>query len=135
LYDGDKDIPSHMFILPMLTRRKLTEIKRKAIRRGVWFTELNKVERACIDITAKVVKRVQSILLAKALTAIVKKLLYAMESKVERRIREVGQKLAFKISQIAQVWGCRPASEWATDHKFSRYLAIIEMNTAEAQKI
>jgi len=123
-----------MLIRPLLTRTRLTKIKRKAIRHGVWFTTLNKIERACVDITTKVVKSVQSITLAKALTAIVKKLLCAMESKVERLIREVGQKLAFRISQIAQGWGCVSASRWATDPKFMRYLAIIRVNTAEEQK-
>ena len=135
MYDKGEDFLGCMSIRPLLTRRKLVEIKRKAIRRGVWFVALNKVERACINITSKVVKRVQSILLAKALTTIVKKLLYAMESKVERLIREVGQKLAFKISQTAQAWGHISAFKWARDPKFIRYLTIIKMNTTEAQKI
>jgi len=130
LYEKGEDFLSRMSIRPLLTRRKLAEIKKKAIRRGVWFKTLNKVERACIDITTKVVKRVQSIFLAKVLTTIVKKLLYAMENKVERLMREVGQKLAFKISQIAQTWGYVSAFRWATDSKFIRYLAIIKMNTS-----
>jgi hypothetical protein len=119
-----------MSIRPLLTRRKLVEIKRKALRRGVWFTALNKVERACIDITTKVVERVQSVFLAKVLTTIVKKLLYAMENKVERLMREVGYELALKISRIAQTWGYVSAFRWATDSKFIRYLAIIKMNTS-----
>jgi len=118
-----------MSIRPLLTRRKLAEIKRKAIRRGAWFKTLNKVERACIDITTRVVERVQSTFLAKVLTTIVKKILEAMENKLERLMREVGQKLALKMSQIAQAWGNLSAFQWATDLKFIRYLTIIKMNT------
>lgn len=134
MVDQGKNFLSHMSIRTLLTGKKLTEIKKKAIRRGVWFTALNKAERACIDITTKVVKRVQSIFLAKVLTTIVKKLLYAMENKVERLMREVGQKLAFKISQIAQTWGYVSAFRWATDPKFIRYLTITKMNTSAAHE-
>ena len=134
MHDQGENFQNRMSIKLSLTRRKLAEIKRKAIRRGVWFTTLSKVERACIDITTKVVKRVQSIFLAKVLTTIVKKLLYAMENKVERLMREVGQKLALKISQIIQAWGCMSAFQWATDPKFIRYLTIIKMNTSATYK-
>jgi len=121
-----------MSIRPLLTRRKLEEIKTKALRRGVWFKTLNKVERACIDITTQVVKIVQSNFLTKVLNIIVKKLLDAMENRVERLIREVGKKLALKISQIAQAWGNTSAVQWVADPKFIRYLMIIKINTSAA---
>jgi len=117
-----------------LTRRKLVEMKRKAIRRGIWFTALNRAERACIDLTTKVVDKVRSLLLAKVLTAVVEKLSKAMESKIRRLMREVGYKLALKISRIAQTWGYASATQWAVDLKFIRYLTIIKMNTPEAHK-
>lgn len=114
-----------------LTRKKLAEMKRKAVRRGIWFTTLSRAERACIDLTVKVVDRVRSLLLAKILTAVVKKLSETMENKITRSMRQVGCKLALKISRIAQTWGNSNATEWV-DLKFIRYLAIIEMNTPVA---
>jgi len=116
------------------TRRKLVEMKRKAIRRGIWFTALSRAERACIDLTVQVVDRVRSLLLAKVLNAVAKKLSEAMESKITRLVKEIGCKLALKISQIAQSWGNTRATEWALDLKFVRYLTIIKMNTTEAHK-
>lgn len=120
--------------LMILTRRKLAEIKRKAIRRGVWFTVLSRVERACVDLTVKVVNKVRSLLLTKVLTAVVEKIRESMEDKITRLMREVGYKLALKISRIAQAWGNSCAIRWAGDLKFVKYLTIIEMNTLEAHK-
>jgi len=123
-----------MLSQPPHTRRKLVEVKRKAIRRGVWFTALSRAERGCIDLTIKIVDRVQSLLLVKVLTAVVEKLSKTMENKITRLIREVGCELALKISRIAQTWGYASATQWAVDLKFIRYLTIIKMNTPAAHK-
>jgi len=127
VFNSCKQIPTP------LTRGKLVEMKRKAIRRGIWFTALNRAERACIDLTTKVVDKVRSTLLTKVLTAVVEKLSKAMENKITRLMREVGYELALKISQIAQTWGNLSAARWAVDPKFIRYLTIIKMNTLEAR--
>jgi len=107
-------------------------MKMKAIRRSVWFTALNRVERACIDLTIKVVDKVRSLLLAKVLTAVVEKLSKAMESPITRLIREVGYELASRISRIAKTWGCASAAQWAADLEFVTYLTVIKINTPES---
>ena len=112
-----------------LTRVELAKIKVKAIRRGLWFKVLSRTERASIDLTIKVVERVRSLILARMLGAIVRKLLDAMESKVARVIREVGRGLAEKLSRIAQRWGNKSAHHWKEDPSFVRYLAITYINT------
>jgi len=112
-----------------LTKIELTKMKVRAIRRGLWFKVLSRTERASIDLTIKVVERVRSLLLAKVLGAIVRKLLDAMESRVARVIREVGSVLAEKLSRIAQSWGNKSAHHWKEDKSFMQYLAITYMNT------
>jgi len=112
-----------------LTKIELTKMKVRAIRRGLWFKVLSRTERASIDLTIKVVERVRSLLLAKVLGAIVRKLLDAMESRVARVIREVGSDLAEKLSRIAQSWGNKSAHHWTEDKSFMQYLAITYMNT------
>ena len=112
-----------------LNRVELTKMKVKAMRRGLWFKVLSRTERASIDLTIKVVERVRSLLLARMLGAIVRKLLDAMESKVARVIREVGRGLAEKLSRIAQSWGNKSAHHWKEDPSFVRYLAITYINT------
>lgn len=90
---------------------------------------LNRAERAQIDLTIKVAKRVRSLLLTKVLTSLMRKLLTALESKVERLTREVGQRLGKRISLIAQSWGHVSASLWKVKRSFIRYLTIMYMNT------
>ncbi len=117
-----------------LTRRALADIKRKAIRRGLWFKVLSKVERSCIDITIKVVRVVRSRRLTKVLIPVVQKLLEAMENRFGRIMWQVGYEHALKISRIAQAWGSASAAKWSTDPEFIRYLTVIRMNTYEARK-
>jgi len=117
-----------------LTRGELAKIRAKAIRRGIWFKVLSGAERAYMGLAIKVVERVRSLLLAKVLTSILKKLLSAMESRVARIIREVGRPLAQKLSRIAQKWGNKPAVQWTDDHGFIQYLAVSYMNTPEMLK-
>ena len=111
-----------------LTRVELTKMKVKAIRRGLWFKVLSRTERASIYLTIKVVEKVRSLLLAKMLTSIVKKLLEAMESRVVSMMKTVGRDLAQKMSRIAQGWGNTSAAQWAADLGYTRYLTVMYMN-------
>lgn len=110
-------------------RPELLKLKLKAIRRGVWFKVLNRLERGLVDLSLKVVKKIRSICLAKALTSIVKKLLEALESRVRRQMRQIGISLAEKLSQIAQKWGNKTAREWVNNIGFVQYLTIMKINT------
>jgi hypothetical protein len=104
--------------------RMLAQAKKLALRRGVWFKTLNRVERGAIDLTVKCVDSVKSRKLAELLTAIIDKLQSAMESIVDRLVRTVGLPLARKISNIAVCWGNRLASVRADDRVFARFLVV-----------
>jgi len=118
-----------------LGKNDLSKIRTKAIRRGIWFRALTKAERAQIELTMRIVKKIRSLLLAKVLGAIIRKLLDAMESRVARLIREVGRVLAEKLSRIAQSWGNKSAHHWTEDKSFMQYLAITYMNTPTMFKV
>ncbi len=102
----------------------LAEAKRAALRRGIWYRALSRVERGVLDLTMKFVDSVRSTKLANVLTAIINKLELAMENTAERLVRLVGRPLAQKISNIAVSWGNRSAYGWADDRNFARYLAM-----------
>jgi hypothetical protein len=108
---------------------RLVEAKRAALRCGVWFRALNRVERSVLNLTVRWVDRIRSAMLAKVVTAILIKLKLAMENAVDRTVRTVGRSLALKNSRIALRWGNSSAAEWAEDSAFARYLAITHMNT------
>jgi len=111
-----------------LSRNEILRVKSRALRKGVWYRVLNRVERACIDLVIKVVERVRSRLLTKVLFSVVKKLDEAMESQVRRLVREIGGTIASKLSLIAQNWGNKSAMGWAKDASFLQYLAVSYLN-------
>ena len=112
------------------TKSMLAKIRIKAIRRGIWFRVLDRLERASIDLTIRVVEKVRSTVLTRMLMSIVKKLSEAMESKVSRMMREVGCGLAQKVSRIAQKWGNKSAVEWKADPGFIQYLTVMCLNAS-----
>jgi len=111
-----------------LARNEIINVKTRALRRGVWYRALTRVERACIDLVIKVVERVRSCLLQRVLSSVLGKLEEAMESQVQRLMREIGGTLALKLSQIAQGWGNKSAQSWSGDKGFTQYLTITYMN-------
>ncbi len=117
-----------------LGKNELARLKTRAMRRGVWFRILTRGERAQMELTMRIVKRIRSFFLARVVSSIVEKLLEAMESKVTRLMREVGPALAQKLSGIAQKWGNNSAVNWTADPVFTRYLTIMYMNTPSVFK-
>ena len=118
-----------------LTKDDLSKIRVRAVRKGLWFRVLSRVERASIDLTLKVVKRIRSAVLANVLAKIVEKLMDAMETRVARLTREVGCGFAQKLSLIAQNWGNKSAEKWASDPRFIRYLVINYLNTPTSFRV
>ncbi len=107
----------------------LAEAKKAALRRGVWFRSLNRIERGIIDLTVRYVENIKSTMLAKIVTAIIEKLQITIESMADKLTRTVGLPLARKMSNIAVSWGNRSASKWAEDRDFARYLAFNSART------
>ena len=103
---------------------RLAEVKKPALRRGIWFRSLSRLERGVIDLTVRYVDSIKSTKLAKVVTAIIGKLQYAMESALDKLVRTIGLPLARKISNIAVSWGNCLANFWADDPVFARFLVI-----------
>ena len=111
-----------------LEKLQLLRLKQKAMRAGVWYKALQRIDRVLIDLTMRVVDIVRSASLAKSILAIVRKLEELLESKLARAIRQIGFSLACKISAFAQQWGNKAAREWVNDVGFARYLAVMNLN-------
>jgi hypothetical protein len=111
-----------------LSIRKLFEAKRSALRHGIWYRALNRLERGVVDLTVRYVNDIKSTKLANVLTAIIQKLHVAAESIVDKMVKSTGFAQAKKISEIASRLGNRSALTWAEDSKFARYLAVMHMN-------
>ena len=111
-----------------LDKTQLLKIKLRAIRAGVWYRALRRIDRVLVDLTLRVAANVRSPSLARSIQSITEKLEDVLESRLARTIREIGYSLASKLSVLAQKWGHREAWRWAGDQGFARYLAVLRLN-------
>ena len=112
-----------------IDKAQLVKLKLKAMRAGVWFKALRRIDRVLIDLTIKVVRyTVRSVALVKSIRAVMGKLEGLLESGLSRVIREVGFPLAQKVSSLAQKWGNTSANEWSSDSSFVNFLAVMHIN-------
>jgi len=111
-----------------LGRAHLIKLKLKAMRSGVWFRVLRRIDRVLVDLTIKVAGTVRSFTLAKNILAVIGKLESIMESRFLRAIREIGFPIARRLCLFAQKWGNVAAKDWGFDLGFAKYLAAMSLN-------
>jgi|WetSurMetagenome_2_1015567.scaffolds.fasta_scaffold484882_2 hypothetical protein len=111
-----------------LSRTQLMKLRIKAIRAGVWFKALPRIDRVLVDLTIKVTENIHSAILAKSIFEVVGKLGELLESSVLKSLRLIGRPLAEKISLTAQKLGNSSAKSWANDSSFAFFLAILHTN-------
>ncbi len=114
--------------LRIIGKGQLIKSKMRAIRSGVWFKALQRIDRVLIDLTIKVTDTIRSAKLANSILMLTNKLESAMESRFSRAIREVGLPLAQKLSSIAKKLGNTSAKDWIHDSDFAVYLAVMQIN-------
>ena len=112
----------------MFTRSFLLGVRSKAIRRGVWYRVLDRVERGIIDLTARVVEKVESSILGVELVKILRKLRDAMKSEFVKQVEEYGICRARVLTQQAVDWGYDGEINWVSDTGFAKYLTAMVMN-------
>ncbi len=111
-----------------LNRTQLIKLKFKAMRAGVWFKALPRIDRVLVDLTIKVAENIRSPHLAKSIFAVVGKLEGLLESSILKSLRLIGRSLAEKLSLIAQKMGNASAKIWANDLSFAFFLAVMHTN-------
>jgi hypothetical protein len=116
------------FSFCVLGKGELVKLKLRAVRCGVWFKALRRIDRALIDLTIKVADAVRSFALAEALFSVMERLGDALENRFLQTVKEVGFPLARRLSLVAQGWGNNSASSWASDVSFARFLAVVYIN-------
>ena len=111
-----------------LNKNQLVKLRLKAMRAGVWFKALPRIDRVLIDLTIKVASSIRSATLARNILGVTKKLEELLESRVLRAFRGVAVQLARKLSLIAQKWGNTSAKQWSSDISFIGFLAVMNVN-------
>jgi hypothetical protein len=111
-----------------LNRTQLIKLRVKAMRAGVWFRALPRIDRVLVDLTIKVTENVRSEYLAKSIFAIMGRLEGLLENSILKSLRLIGRPLAEKISLAAQKLGNDSAKSWANDLSFAFFLAVMHTN-------
>jgi hypothetical protein len=117
-----------------LNKARLVKLRFKAVRAGVWFRALPRIDRVLVDLTINVASNVRSLTLAENLLTVIRKLEGLLESSLSRAFREVGFPLAQKLSLMAQKWGNSSAESWPSDSSFIRFLAVMHINEPKTFK-
>jgi len=112
----------------LLTKQGLVKIKTRALRKGVWFKALSRIERSIVDLTIRCVERVRSDVLMKTVVAILDKLLETLEEDYLNRVERLGREIAEKICEIAWRWGNPHAWTWKYDLRFVKFLGVNATN-------
>jgi hypothetical protein len=107
---------------------QLKKLRVKAIRAGVWFRVLPRIDRVLIDLTIKVTANIRSSSLAKCIATVVGKLEELTESTTLKEFRQFGLSLARQISDLAQKLGYAAAKVWANDVSFAAFLTVMQTN-------
>jgi hypothetical protein len=111
-----------------LSKAQLVKLKLKAIRSGVWYRALPRIDRVLVDLTIKVAETIRSPHLARCILTVAGKLEGLLENKLQRAVREFGLPIAHTLSVFARKWGNVTAEKWASDDGFARYWAAIKLN-------
>jgi len=112
----------------MFTREFLVGWRRRALRRGVWYGSLDRLERGILSLTARVVDRVESMVLGVEIVKILGKLRDALKCGFVRRIEEYGVEKAKERVHYARVWGNGAAEKWSYGWGFAIYLTVLDLN-------
>jgi len=112
----------------VFTGNFLDDVRRRALRRGVWFRSLDRLERGIVSLAAHLIDRVESEVLGVVLVKILRKLNDAMRSGFARCMEVFGFRRAREVAGQAVTFGCVGARSWAEDMGFVRYLTFVEVN-------
>lgn len=113
-----------------MDRASLIRLRLSAIRAGVWFRRLPRIDRVLVELTIRVARaKILGASLIHRLFAVVSKLKGLLENKLSLMIKQYGVPLANKICCLAQKWGNVTAKAWVDDLEFARYLAALKLNS------
>jgi hypothetical protein len=112
----------------MFTREFLLGLRRKALRRRVWYGCLDGVDRGIFYLVTRVVDRIESDVLGVVVLRMVRRLRDALKSEFARVMESDGLRMARDAAERAVEWGSGVAGEWARDPGYVRYLTVLTLN-------
>ena len=105
-------------------------LRRRAIRKRVWFGALDGLERGIYNLVCRIVDRVESPVLGKVLLGMVVKLRDILKGEFARLMESLGVRRAWEAAACAVAWGYGAAWTWRGDAGFARFFAVMEFNAS-----
>lgn len=110
------------------TTSNLANLRKRALRKGLWFRVLNGIERGIVDLTIKLAKEPKSRQLLATLDSIVRKLADAIRLGFLYIAETIGKPIAEQRVRAALSWGNKGAIEWLKDRSFVQFLGLMAIN-------
>src|SRR2546425_11466117 len=104
-----------------ITREVLIGLKTRGLRRRLWYTTLDRMERGLVDLTIRWVDKVRSGRMTETLMRILEKLAQALQTGMGRILGR-GRILATRASSLAVGWGNGSAFYWRFEQAFCNAL-------------
>ncbi len=99
----------------------LANLKKKALRKGIWFQTLSTNERVLASLIGKYVKIVKNSALATVIARIIVKLIYGIKNSFIHMIESRGRPIAESWARAACAMGWKDASKWVEDINILRW--------------
>jgi len=112
----------------MFTKDFLLIIRRQALRRRIWYSALDCIERGILSISARIIDDVKSTLLNIQIVKIIAKLKDAGKSGFIRNLERHGVERIQEIQKQATRLGYKSAGALSKDLNFLRYLMFLDYN-------
>lgn len=115
----------------MYTKFFLREVRRRALRKRVWFSALDRLERGIFNLSCSIVDRVKSSFLGSVLLKIIICLRDAMKGDFVKMLESVGLRRAHELAGYASSWGYGNTYHWLSSLDFARYLTVLEFHAPQ----
>jgi len=112
----------------MFTRKFLKRWWRRALRRRVLFTALDREDRGILYLAIRAFDEICNADVGTIIVKILAKLKEALKSPFIRKMETYGIQKAKMLVMKAMEWGNDMAESWAQEDFFARYLTALELN-------
>ena len=103
--------------------KMIRTIIRKAIRSGLYFRKLSRIERGILELTARYVPKIKSLELGNVVARILAKLVTVLGFKFFASVETLGRQMVTNILKVAKIWKVRDISSW-DNKKFVTYWGL-----------
>jgi hypothetical protein len=112
----------------LLGKGFLVDIRRRAMRRGIWFRALTDLDRGILNLSAVLLDDVRSVTLRVQIVSILAKLRDAFKSPFRRFVEKHGQDRLRNVVEYAVQLGYHEVRSLRGDEGFMEYLMFLDFH-------